>query len=496
MRIELLRGPGRRVAAVSLAAVAVIASAGAVSTWRYEVALSRASAALAESADARDTAELVTIFYAERDELNAYFFTPSPAALARVTADQLQFRRLARQVSSASTAADARSLARAVAAHDRYYSTYQQLSGAVGTRFRRENTAVTSLEMAAGKVVPPLNALDGVHTRNARAAQTAAASARDQALAVGIIAAVLAIAAGLAFAFFALRLLARAGERERELTAALGRLGDRDELLGRLRSTSAVLSEVTGELRRAAKNAAEVTSEQSSAVAETSATMGELATTAGSIASNAHAVGNAAEQTGETMRSLQERIDLITEEALSLGQHAQQIGKILALIKDIAGQTNLLALNAAIEAARAGQAGRGFAVVAAEVRKLAERSVQSTESISVIITAVQDGTNATIMATQQGTRQAREVGELMTSTTVMLEESVLASQQQKSAADQADGAIRQIREAADQLAAEQSQWSATAGRLETLVDELDAALRAGHREDDPRKSADLAMERR
>ena len=185
------------------------------------------------------------------------------------------------------------------------------------------------------------------------------------------------------------------------------------------------------------------------------------------------------------MRDLQLRMDSITEQALSLGQHTQQIGEILELINDIAAQTNLLALNAAIEAARAGEAGRGFAVVAAEVRKLAERSVHSTESISVIITGVQDGTNATIMATEQGTRQAREVGDLMASTVTMLEESILATAQQKSAADQVDSAIQQIRAAADQLAAEQLQWSATAGRLETLVDELDSALRDGDEQDVP-----------
>jgi methyl-accepting chemotaxis protein len=107
-------------------------------------------------------------------------------------------------------------------------------------------------------------------------------------------------------------------------------------------------------------------------------------------------------RTVETMEDVRQRVDLAAARVAEMGERSQQIGLIVRTIEDVTEQTNLLALNAAIEAARAGDAGKGFAVVAEEVRKLAERSSNSTREIVELVAAVQQSVTDAVTAMDEG----------------------------------------------------------------------------------------------
>jgi methyl-accepting chemotaxis protein len=108
--------------------------------------------------------------------------------------------------------------------------------------------------------------------------------------------------------------------------------------------------------------------------------------------------GQAVTRTVSSMETIRKQVGEASEVVADLGAKGQEIGAIVEAIEAIAEQTNLLSLNAAIEAARAGEHGRGFAVVAEEVRKLAERTSQSTQEIASLITAVRTGVDNAVQS--------------------------------------------------------------------------------------------------
>lgn len=112
------------------------------------------------------------------------------------------------------------------------------------------------------------------------------------------------------------------------------------------------------------------------------------------------------DEASESIRTLANTVEDASLVVDKLNSDSSKIGEVLEVIRSIAEQTNLLALNAAIEAARAGEQGRGFAVVADEVRSLASRTQESTESIHQIIEGLQNSAKEAAVAMQDGKSHA------------------------------------------------------------------------------------------
>ena len=233
------------------------------------------------------------------------------------------------------------------------------------------------------------------------------------------------------------------------------------------------------------------------AVTEMSAAVDEVAGNAVSSAEASQASDEDSKhghyQISETISSIQNLVDEVlgaSNKAEGLAAQAQDISKVLEVIRGIAGQTNLLALNAAIEAARAGEAGRGFAVVADEVRSLAQRTQDSTEEIEQMITGIQQGTQDTVEALNssaehagQTLQRANSAGSALEKITAAISQIsqrnlVIASaaEQQALVARDVDRSLVNIRDLSTQTAAGATQTSAASQELSRLAVDLNGLV--------------------
>ncbi|WP_372630535.1 methyl-accepting chemotaxis protein [Cohnella sp.] len=264
-------------------------------------------------------------------------------------------------------------------------------------------------------------------------------------------------------------------------------IGNLRELALRVQSNSREVSTSSGDLKMTAQQTAQATNEIASAIqnvaagtetqlgssqecqramtemavgiqriAESSTVVSDLATHAAKQASEGAAV---VEQTVRQMQTIESHVFGAASSMRELNQYSGKIGDILSHIAEVANQTNLLALNASIEAARAGEHGKGFAVVALEIRKLAERSRESSQEIAEILHTIGSRSEEVAASLEVSADEAREGTQLANATgdTFRL---ILSS-------------IKEVSEQVQEVSAASEQMSAGSEEIAASLDELE-----------------------
>jgi len=168
-------------------------------------------------------------------------------------------------------------------------------------------------------------------------------------------------------------------------------------------------------------------------------------------------------QAAQTLSSLRQAAQSGGAGARELARHADRIGELLDLTRQLGSQSEVLALNASIEAARATEGGAGMSAIAAEARRLADASHEAANRVALATEALR-----TLVSAQGGAIQVIATDALNAETTV---------QRGVVALDEVGRTTDSLRDHATHVVRSAAESRAIAGRLADLRMRLEGDAR-------------------
>ena len=272
------------------------------------------------------------------------------------------------------------------------------------------------------------------------------------------------------------------------------------QLISKIQSASTVLNDESVQTATMSLQVDGSIQEQAREVEQLASAITELSQSSVAISDNAASSSQQLQQINRYLNTAQQTVEStvnslgknllqfreIEQQSESLANDSSQVGQVVETINSIAEQTNLLALNAAIEAARAGEHGRGFAVVADEVRHLAAKVQEATGEIGTLLEGIRSktaGVNQSLGGFSADTEALEQQSQSMaiaitdafsglTELTMMVEQTATASEQQSQVSEQLSSSINAISQTAEENAAAVTQVRSSSETLKSLSEEL------------------------
>ncbi len=276
------------------------------------------------------------------------------------------------------------------------------------------------------------------------------------------------------------------------------------DMQGGLKSTLMEIANASDQLASAAEELSAVTDEstrgltrQNDEIQQAATAVNQMTAAVDEVAGNAVSTSEASrqataeaedgrqqvEQAVSGMSSMVVEINDSTQSVVDLANQVREIGKVIDVIRSIAGPAHLRALNASIAAARAREQGRGLAGGAGEVRALAHRTQTSTVDIEKMIGEVQVGADGAVAAmnksltwannTQTLAQSAGQALQRITASVAKINERNLviasASEEQAQVAREVDRNLLNIQDLSTQTAAGAHQTNASSQDLSRLA---------------------------